>query len=159
MSRTSTGETAASVGERPLPEYATLTAAFWAVFAVFLAAARDRVPERVGFGDVLRIALSSYKLSRVVSKDEVAAFIRAPVTEDPEAKRPKRHGMQAAVGELLTCPYCLGLWFAAGFTYALAAFPREARFATTIFSAHAITDFLNAGFVALREAGKSDAES
>jgi Protein of unknown function (DUF1360) len=139
------------LSERPLPEYAGLTAAFGAVLGGFLATSRDRLPERPPATDVVRIGLASYKLGRLVTKDEITAFLRAPVTEDPEATRPKREGLSGAIGKLLTCPYCVGLWTAAGLSYAHVLAPREARFVTSIFGADAIADFLNAGFVRLRE--------
>jgi hypothetical protein len=153
--------------ERPLPEYAALTAAFGAVFAGFLAVARDRLPEHVPAGDVVRIGLASYKIGRLVTKDEITAFLRVPVTEDEAASEPKKTGFSGAVGKLLTCPYCVGVWTAAGLSYAHVLAPREARFATSVFGADAIADFLNAGFVRLRgadvnatgEAGRSTAAS
>ena len=136
--------------ERPLPEYATLAGAFWLVFAAFMAKNRKKLPERVAFGDVARIALSSYKLSRVIAKEEITAFVRAPVTEDAAAQKPKPDGMRRVLGELLTCPYCTGLWISSLLSYSHVLFPKESRFATSIFSAYAITDFLNAGFTRLR---------
>jgi hypothetical protein len=151
MARETTADTAATAEERPLVEYATLTSAFWAVFALFVLAAGRRIPARMSTGDVIRIAVASYKMSRVVSKDEVTAFLRAPVTEDAEAMQPKKEGMAAVLGELVTCPYCLGLWFASALAYAHVLAPRQARFATVIFSAYGLTDFLHAGFVRLRE--------
>ena len=150
MARETTADVATTVDERPLGGYATLTSAFWTIFAAFLLLARDRIPERVGAGDLSRIALSSYKMSRVVAKDEVTTFLRAPVTEDPRAQQPAKQGFRAAVGELVTCPYCLGLWFASGLSYSLVLFPRQTRFATSIFAAYAVTDFLHAGFARLR---------
>jgi hypothetical protein len=45
--------------ERPLPEYAALTAAFSAVLGGFLVVARRRLPERIAFGDVVRIGLAN----------------------------------------------------------------------------------------------------
>ena len=136
--------------ERPLPQYAALTAAFWTVFAAFLLTNRDRIPERIPFGDVVRIALSSYKISRVVAKEEVTAFVRAPVTEDPDAQKPKREGLPRVLGEMVTCPYCIGLWIASTLSYGLVVLPRETRFATTIFGSYALADFLHAGFTRLR---------
>jgi hypothetical protein len=136
--------------ERPLPEYATLTAAFWSVFLGFILTNRDRIPERIPFGDVVGIALASYKISRVITKEEVTAFVRAPVTEDAEAQEPKPEGMARVLGELLTCPYCVGLWVASALSFSLVRFPRETRFATTIFGAYALSDFLHAGFARLR---------
>jgi hypothetical protein len=139
------------VAERPLPEYAALTGAFGAALVGFLALANRRLPERVAFGDVLRIGLSSYKIGRLVAKDEVTTWVRAPVTEDEEATEPKREGAARAIGELVTCPYCIGVWTAAGLSYALVLLPRETRLVTTIFSAQAVADFLNAAFVKLKD--------
>jgi hypothetical protein len=151
MGRETTADTAATIEERPLAGYATLTSAFWAVFALFLLGAGRRLPERMPAGDLVRIALASYKMSRVVAKDEVTTFLRAPVTEDAEAQRPKKHGMAAVLGELVTCPYCLGLWFSSALAYGHVLTPRPTRFATAIFASYALTDFLHAGFVRVRE--------
>ena len=137
--------------ERPYPEYAALTGAFGAVLGGFLLVARGRLPERVGFGDVVRIGLSSYKIGRLVAKDDVTSWVRAPVTRDEEATEPKPEGVGRALGELLTCPYCIGVWTAAGLSYALVLMPRETRLVTTIFSAQAVADFLNAAFVKLKD--------
>ena len=150
MSRQTSADLAETVEDRPLAGYATLTSAFWAVFGGFVLAAGRRIPERTPAGDLVRIALASYKMSRVVAKEDVAAFIRAPVTEDPEAQQPKKEGMGAVLGELVTCPYCLGLWFSSALSYAHVLAPRQARFATSIFAAYALTDFLHAGFARVR---------
>jgi uncharacterized protein DUF1360 len=139
------------VEERPLPEYAALTAAFGAVLGGFLVAARHRLPERIGFGDVVRIGLASYKMGRLVAKDEVTSWVRAPVTRDAEASEPKPQGVERALGELVTCPYCVGVWFASGLSYALVLYPRQTRLITTVFGAQAVADFLNAAFVRLKD--------
>ena len=57
----------------------------------------------------------------------------------------------AALGELVTCPHCIGLWAASGFAYSLVLFPRQTRLVTTIFGAQAVADFLNAAFVRLHD--------
>jgi Protein of unknown function (DUF1360) len=131
----------------PLPEYATLTSVFSGALGAFLLLAHGRLPERIGFGDVARIGLASYKLGRLVAKDEVTTWMRAPVTRDEDAQEPEPQGMTRALGELVTCPYCVGVWVAAGFACSLVLFPRETRFATTVFGAQAVADFLNAAFV------------
>jgi hypothetical protein len=136
---------------RPMPEYAAITAAFGTVLGGFLLLARRRLPERIGFGDVARIGVASYKVGRLVAKDEVTTWVRAPVTRDEEATEPKPQGVERALGELVTCPYCVGLWIASGLSYALVLFPRETRLVTTIFSGQAVADFLNAAFVKLQQ--------
>jgi uncharacterized protein DUF1360 len=137
--------------ERPLPEYAALAATFATVLAGFLAVAGRRVPERMSLADTVRIGLASYKVGRLIAKDRVTSFVRAPVTQDPEATEPKREGPAQVIGELVTCPYCIGLWAASGFAYSLVLFPRQTRLVTTIFGGQAIADFLNAAFVRLRD--------
>jgi hypothetical protein len=137
--------------ERPLPEYAALTAAFGAALGGFLLLARRKLPERVGLVDVVGTGLASYKVGRLVAKDDVTTWVRAPVTEDPDATQPKRQGVERALGELLTCPYCVGVWVASGLSYGLVLFPRQTRLVNAIFGAQAVADFLNAGFVRLRD--------
>ena len=80
----------------------------------------------------------------------MAAFVRAPVTEDPDAQQPKPEGMARVLGELVTCPYCIGLWLTSALSYSQVLFPRETRFFTSIFGTYAVTDFLHAGFVRLK---------
>ena len=145
---TVTAEPAASA--RPLPEYAALVGLFGSALGGFLVLGRNRLPERIGFGDVARLGLASYKIGRLVAKDEVTTWVRAPVTRDEDAQEPERQGMARALGELVTCPYCIGLWVSAGLTGALAVRPRETRLVTTVFGAQAVADFLNAAFVRVR---------
>ena len=57
-----------------------LAAAFGTGLAGFLAVAGRRLPERVSLTDTARIGLASYKFGRLIAKDRVAAFVRAPVT-------------------------------------------------------------------------------
>jgi Protein of unknown function (DUF1360) len=137
------------VTERPLPEYAALTVAFGAVLGGFLLLTRRRLPDRVGIGDTVRIGVASYKLGRLVARDEVTSWMRAPVTRDEDATEPKPQGLERALGELVTCPYCVGLWTSAGLSYALVLFPRQTRLVTTIFGGQAVADFLNAAYVRL----------
>jgi hypothetical protein len=136
---------------KPLHEYATLTAVFTGVLGGFLLVAGRRLPERVGWSDVARVGLASYKVGRLVARERVTKFVRAPVTQDEEATEPEPRGWRRALGELVTCPHCVGLWTAAGFSYGIVLFPRQTRFVTAIFGAQAIADFLNSAYVKTRD--------
>lgn len=136
---------------KPLHEYATLTAVFTGVLGGFLVLAGRRLPERVPWSDVARVGLASYKVGRLVAKERVTKFVRAPVTQDEEATEPEPTGWGRALGELVTCPHCVGLWTAAGFSYGLVLFPRQTRFVTSVFGAQAIADFLNNAYVKTRD--------
>ena len=136
----------------PLVEYAGVSTVFVAILGGFLALAGPRLPERIGYGDLGRLSLATYKLGRLIARDRVAAFVRAPVTEGEEdgRERPKPEGLERVLGELVTCPTCVGMWAAAGLSYGLVLFPRQTRFVTTMLGAQAVSDFLNFGFVRLK---------
>jgi hypothetical protein len=135
---------------KPLGAYAGFAAVFGGALAAFVTAAGKRLPETPRVTDTLLIGLATHKLARLVAKDEVTSFLRAPVTVDEEASDPKPRGLERAAGELLTCPYCLGLWIAAGFSAANVVWPSRTRFVVSIFAAHGCADLLNAGFSRLR---------
>ena len=137
-------------GERPLVSYAAFASLFMTALAGFVAAERGRLPSEPRWSDTARIALATHKLARLIAKDEVTTFVRAPVTVDEDATEPERRGFRRAAGELLTCPYCLGLWIAAGFTASTVVWPRESRFVASILAAHAGADLLHATFARLR---------
>ena len=79
---------------RPLGTYAALTGTFIAGFGTVLAVAeaRKRLDREVGLTDIALIGIASHKLSRLVSKDEVAAFVRAPFVEVRVGGGPDRGG-------------------------------------------------------------------
>ena len=70
----------------------------------------------------------------------------------PEAsnERPAGDGVRRAVGELVTCTRCVGIWAAAGLLASQAVAPRFGRLLTWSLAAGAANDFLQAGFAAIR---------
>jgi hypothetical protein len=131
--------------------------AFGGALAGLRASGRE-LPEHFAAADVVMVGVAAHKLSRLIAKDKVTSFLRAPFTrfQEPSGQgeveeEPRGRGVQLAVGELLVCPYCLGLWVASGFTLGLVAAPRPTRLVGTIFVAHTISDFLQ---VASRAAGE-----
>jgi hypothetical protein len=147
----------------PLAAYATFAAVFHAAMAGAVVAAKRSgrdLPKRVDASDVVLIGTASYKLSRLVSKKKVTAFVRAPFTE-LEGKggpaeleeKPRGSGLQRALGELLLCPYCLGLWASGGFHAGLLFAPRTTRFSASVLAAMSISDFLQLAYRAAEERG------
>jgi hypothetical protein len=147
----------------PFASYAAFAALFNAGMAGALLAARRsgrELPERIGAGDMLLTGAASHKLSRLLTKDKVTAFARAPFTEF-QAKgapaeveeKPRGTGLRRAVGELAVCPYCLGLWASGGFHVGLLFAPRVTRFAASVLSALTISDFLQVAYKAAEERG------
>jgi Protein of unknown function (DUF1360) len=147
--------------DRPLASYAMLTATYGAGVTGALVALRARgreLPERFTTTDVLLIGISAHKLSRLVTKDKVTSFLRAPFTRFQQAsghgevdEEPCGHGLRLAAGELLVCPYCLAQWVATGLTLGLVAAPRLTRLLNTIFVAHTVSDFLQVAYRAAED--------
>jgi hypothetical protein len=147
----------------PLVSYAVTIGVFNAAFAFALLVAKRQgreLPERVAAPDLLTIGVASHKLSRLIGKDKVTSPLRAPFTEFEGSGGPSEYsesargtGARRAIGELLVCPYCLGLWVVAGFAIGLLFAPRLTRFLGAIFSALAISDFLQVAYKAAEEKG------
>lgn len=128
-----------------------------AAFALSQRRSGRGLPDRFPPGDLLLLSVATYKLSRLIAKDRIMAFMRSPftryqgesdrpgeVTEEPRGK-----GLQHAVGELLVCPYCLGQWVGTGL---LATYLRQPRVARTIAAAFTIvagSDLLHETWVAV----------
>ena len=132
------------------------------VGAALVAARRSgrELPDQMGAADLLTIGVASHKLGRVISKDKVTSPLRAPFTElegsggpSELEERSRGTGLRKAIGELLACPYCLGLWVVAAFAIGLLFAPRLTRFFAAIFSALTIADFLQIAYKAAEEKG------
>ena len=138
--------------------YAFMTAVFATVFGGALAAARAsgrELPERVPTQDVVLVGVASHKLSRMISKDRIISFARAPFTEFEEnaghgevEEKPRGRGLRRSLGELLICPYCLAQWVTASFAVGLVYAPRETRLVAAVYTAEAISDFLQLAYKA-----------
>jgi len=152
--------------KRPLLlSYLGFMSIFGTLVAAGLAIARRQgreLPENVSAGQILLIGTASHKLSRIIAKDKVTSPLRAPFTE-LEGKggpaeleeRSRGTGVRKAIGELLICPFCLGLWVIAGFSIGLLFAPRVTRFIASLFAALTIADFLQVAYKAAEDKGLS----
>ena len=150
----------------PFAGRAFLTTVFNAALAGGVVAAKRRghqLPERVDARDVVLYGVAGHKMSRLLTKSKVTAFIRAPFTEyqGPGApseveERPRGTGLRRAVAELLTCPFCLSLWLIAGMHVAALFAPRTTRLVASILNAQTLSDFLQVGYKAAEKKGLSD---
>jgi hypothetical protein len=138
--------------ERPLGGYATLMAMFAACvggFAAWLRGSGRQLPERVDARDLALMTLATHKAARLISKDRVASTVRAPFTRFEDDAGPgevseqaRGRGLRRAVGELIVCPYCIGLWIATAFAAGFVVAPRSTRWAASVLSAAFGSDML-----------------
>ena len=141
--------------EKPLPAYLGLMALYNTFFAGLLVLATRsgrRLPERVGTGDMVLFAVATFRLSRIITRAKVTSTVRAPFTEGEEAigdaevmGTPKGSGMRLAIGELLSCPFCISQWIATALIGGLLFAPRVTRLLATVFGIVALSDFLQYG--------------
>jgi len=154
----------ADPGQRPpFGSYAAFTALFNAGLAAGVLAARRagrELPERVDGRDLLLTGVATHKLSRLIAKDKITSFMRAPFTEfegkggpAEVEERARGEGVRRTIGELLICPYCLGMWLSGGFHLGLITAPRTTRFITSILAGLTISDFLQIAYKAAEEKG------
>ena len=146
---------------RPLAGYALLSGAFAASFGGSLFAAQrsaGELPERVETRDILLIGIATHKVTRLLVKDRVTSFLRAPFAEYQDRaghgeleEKARGRGLGLATGELLICPYCLAQWVAGGFTVGMVAAPRLTRLLAAMWTAEAISDFAQLAYHAAEE--------
>lgn len=108
-----------------------------------------RLPERFGLGDTVLLSIATHKASRLLAKDAVTSPVRAPFTryEEPAGaaelnESVRGRGAQHAVGELITCPFCLAVWMGSALTTGMAFAPRATRFVCTVLTAVTASDTL-----------------
>ena len=143
--------------DRPLGGYVLVMAVFAALVAGaagLAAASGRRLPDGFGPWDLLLITAGTHKLSRTLAKDAVTSPVRAPfarysgtggpaeVMEDARTASGLRH----AIGELVTCPFCLDMWIATGFAFGYVFAPRVTRLVAGTFTALAGADFLHLAY-------------
>jgi Protein of unknown function (DUF1360) len=138
--------------ERPLGGYLGTMATYSAVvgtLAAFTRLTRHELPDDLAAKDIVLSAAATHKLSRLVTKDPVTSPLRAPFTEYQGTQAPaelseevRGQGARKAVGELLTCPFCVDLWVATALITGLVYAPRATRLAVGTLATLAGADML-----------------
>jgi hypothetical protein len=149
---------------RPLKGYLAVEAAYGAFVAgLGLLGRRRRVqlPEHIGAADLALLSVATHRVSRTLAKDPVASPLRAPFTRFKGVQGPAElreevvgTGARKAVGELVTCPFCLGQWVATGFMAGMVFAPRATRLLASTFAVVAASDALQFAYSALQESAE-----
>ncbi|MBL1108541.1 DUF1360 domain-containing protein [Streptomyces sp. 5-8] len=148
-------------GEVPLGGYAALASVFAAGAGTFALLARRRgvrLPQDVPPWDVALLGAATYKTSRLLAKDKITSFVRAPFTrraDEGEASEvmdePRGSGFRRAVGDLVSCPFCVAAWTAGALVCSYAAAPRLTRLVCGGFGALTVADWLQYAWTATQE--------
>lgn len=151
----------AGEADRPLGGYVGAIGAYGAFVGGLTALGRAlgaRLPRRVGAGDTLLLGTATFKASRMLAKAAITSPLRAPFTryEEPAGEDelnesvPGKGHAEHAVGELVSCPFCLDVWIGTGLAAGLVLAPRPTRLAATVLTVVGAADVLHL----LYDAGK-----
>ena len=130
------------------------TVAFLLIFAGFIILAARLIPLRLNSSpslfDFVLLAFATIRLGRMIAYDRVMEPFRAPFTKTVPDKSgvgktvvARGTGIRCAIGQLISCPICIGTWIAAGLVYALYAFPGPARLFIIICAVIGLAEMLN----------------
>ncbi|WP_333777971.1 DUF1360 domain-containing protein [Streptomyces sp. IBSBF 3136] len=139
-------------GEVPLAGYAALASALATGVGVYAMVARYRgvrLPERFPPWDVVLLGVATYKTSRLLTRDTVTSFVRAPFTRrtgrgegNEVLDEPRGTGVRRALGELLSCPFCTSAWTATALVCSYTASSRLTRTVCGGLGAVTVADWL-----------------
>ena len=146
--------------DRPVGSFLAVTGVYGAVvagLAGLVRASHRELPERLSVGDLALMTVATHRLSRTLAKDPVASPLRAPFTtfagtsgEAELHEEVRGDGARHAVGELLTCPFCLAQWVGTGFVFGYVFAPRATRLVAGAFTIVAGSDALQYAYAALQ---------
>jgi hypothetical protein len=138
-------------------DYAVLATVFLSGLAGVVVLARRRRldgPSAIRLEELPVLALATFALADTVAKEKVSTWLWQPFVEedaDHHPLGPKGHGMQRAVGELLTCTRCIGTWSALVLVGIRMASPVAGRATANVLALAGANDLLQGGFRILVE--------
>jgi hypothetical protein len=143
-----------------LKSYVGIMASYGALSAVLLLLLRrKRLQVRpLSVWNLALYSLAAEHLSRIISKDSVTSPIRRPFTQFKEPagegevnEEVVGHGARHAVGELLTCPFCLDQWVATGLVAGSLAAPTLTTAVVSVSAVARVADYLHLLYGTLRD--------
>lgn len=151
--------------ERPLGSFVAVMAAYAAAVgagAGLVRARRIPVPESVSWSDLALLTIATHKVSRRLAKDPVTSPLRAPFTRFEGTSGPaelseevRGRGARKAVGELVSCPFCLDQWVATGLAFGYVVRPKLTRLAASVLTMVAGSDLLQFAYAKAEQAAEN----
>lgn len=95
--------------------------------------------------------LATFALTKALAKEKVGVWAREPLVEDSADgdRHPRGRGLRYVLGELVTCPRCLGTWGSLGLVGLRVVRPREGRIVAGVLATSAVNDILQSAFTLL----------
>lgn len=139
--------------DRPLGGYTALLSGYAAITGALVLLGRRRLPGRLGLADLAMGSLATHKIARRLTEEPITSPVRAPFTRYQGVSGPSElaegvrgTGLRHAVGELLTCPFCMSQWVATSIVVGLVVTPRFTRTALSVFTMVTASDALHLAY-------------
>jgi hypothetical protein len=150
--------------ERPLAGDLGAMGVYLGLVGAAAAAVRSsgrELPDSIPVGDAFLLTVATFRLARRIAKDPITAPVRAPFVRfegasghAEVAEEVREHGgAKHAVGELLTCPFCLAQWVGTGFVFGYVTAPKATRLAALTMTMVAGSDVLQFVYDAIQNGG------
>jgi uncharacterized protein DUF1360 len=150
--------------ERPLGGDLAAMGVYVSLVSAAAAAVRasgKQLPDRIPLGDAALLTVATFRLARRIAKDPVTSPLRAPFTRfegasghAEVAEEVREHGgVKHAVGELLTCPFCLAQWVGTAYVFGYVTAPKATRLAALTMTMVAGSDVLQFVYDAIQNGG------
>ncbi len=141
----------------------TLIGMFLAMLAAFTARQASRGEDvQIKPFDLLLLGLSTYRAGHMIAYERVAEPLREPLTDTvPDASGygetvvATGKGVRYVLGELVSCPVCVGTWAAAGLVYGLHLAPRPTRVFLAVMGTTGVAEVLHCSVEALSWVGRA----
>ena len=91
-----------------------------------------RLPTSIRPFDFALLGLAAARLTDIISTDQIMEWLRRPFVKmetteiagrEVETRTGRGRGLKKVIGDLLSCPWCVGVWVAASLTYAYYLMP------------------------------------
>lgn len=112
--------------------------------------------------DFVLIGIATFRLGRMISYDRVMDPLRAPFTRvvadssgEGKTVAPRGSGLRQTIGQLISCPICVGTWVAAFLVLMMLAAPNGTRIFLYVIAAVGLAEILNSLTETLCWAGRS----
>ena len=156
----SAAHAASSADPRPLEGYTSILTGYAVLTAGLAFGLRNKRGRLRAMGpmDLLLYGLATEHLSRVVTKDSITSGFRFPFTRFKESAGEGEvneevigHGHRHAIGELLSCPFCVAQWVATGLVAGSVGAPALTTAVISISAAARVSDYFQLLYGQLRK--------
>jgi hypothetical protein len=155
---------------RPLAGYIAAMSVYTAGVLAAVGLARGsgkHAPSAFSLWEAVVLGVATHKASRLLSKAAVTSPLRAPFVRyvgpsgDAELAEEVREdvGARHAVGELTTCPFCMGQWVATVLVSGRVLAPAATRVASATLVAVAMSDWLHLGYAVMQRLAAEQASA